>query len=382
MISQLETIKRLADGVSLLLVEDDATLLYSLQKMFGHFFQKIYTASSVTEAYELYSKHYLQEPMLLITDINLQSQSGILLCSMVKRLCENQRIIAMSAVQESEIFIDAIECGIDRFLLKPIVKEKLFETLRIVLQKIAYDLELQESQKMLQESKEYALELLKEQDEFLKNAIHEIYTPLSIIIMNIDLLRMQGIDNDSIGAIEAGSRIIQNSYEDMTYLMRHSRKPEKSEPIKLFEFIEKRVAYFDSIAKANEIGLVLEASSGSQEAVVEISALKLSRVVDNTISNALKYAKRPSEVKVMVELKSGVPSFWVNNKGPLIEDKEKIFERFYREASVKGGYGLGLSIVLGICKEENISIQLDSTKESGNTFVYTFNTKKIVREVE
>jgi len=216
-------IKALALDTSLLLVEDEAVLLSSLKKLLEHFFTSIYTATNLKDALSIYAQKYANEQFLVISDINLGRESGVDLSYALRSLNPKQRIIAISASQDSNVFINSIECGIDRFLLKPIKNEKLFETLMVVLKMIEYDRELQESQRLLEESREYAIKLLAEQDEFLKNAIHEIHTPLAVIITNIDLLRMKGIEDESLQAIEAGSRTIEHSYEDMTYLMKRDR---------------------------------------------------------------------------------------------------------------------------------------------------------------
>lgn len=371
MVEIVNKIKKLSNGKSLLLVEDDLDLLKSLEQMLSHFFASIYTASNVHDALEIYRQEHVKHNCLVITDINLGTQNGVYLTSQLKEIYADQRVIAISASQESAIFIESIECGIDRFLLKPIEKQKLFETLMAVLEKIEYDQKLELSTKLLENSKEYALRLLHEQDQFLKNAIHEIHTPLAVIITNIDLLRMQGIENESLRAIEAGSRIIQSSYEDMTYLMKHSRNASIHEWIDLLDFIKERIEYFQCIAEANALKIVLFVGQLNLKKIY-FPMLKLSRLVDNTLSNAIKYAYKPSEIHITIGMKKEELFFEIRNKGPVIEDKQKIFERFYRESDTKGGYGLGLHIVLQICEEENVGIKLTSSIKQGTAFRYTF----------
>lgn len=365
-------IKNLATDKSLLLVEDDMALLLSLKKLLEHFFGSLYTASSVEEALALYERSYKEERFLVISDINLGKESGVDLAYALRRLDKTQRIIAISAMQDSRVFIDSIECGIDRFLLKPIKKEKLFETLIAVLEKMEYDAKLQESQKLLEASREYALSLLEEQDRFIKNAIHEIHTPLAVIITNIDLLRMQGIENRSLQAIEAGSRSIQNSYEDMTYLMKKDRDLAQKESVDLVAFVRQRCDYFECIAGAHDIAFAFE---GVDEVVpaFEFNATKLARIVDNTLSNAIKYAQKPSTITLSVKCSAEQIIFSVQNFGVVIQDTKKIFERFYRESSTKGGYGLGLYIVWLICEEESVKIDIVSNAKDGTTFSYLFN---------
>lgn len=365
-------IKALASDKSLLIVEDDIVLCASLKKLLENFFVTIYTATTLREALAIYGERYTKEHFLVISDINLGSESGVDLSYALRFLNQNQRIIAMSGSAQSSVFINAIECGIDRFLLKPIKNQKLFETLMAVLKMMDYDAELAESQRLLEESREYAIKLLEEQDQFLKNAIHEIHTPLAIIIANIDLLRMQGIESESLRAIEAGSRTIENSYEDMTYLMKRERDISQKVTIDLLAFVEERCRYFESIAAAHDLEIVLLCAH-KEPIYIEFPLTKLSRLVDNTLSNAIKYSHKPSKIEIRLGEKDAYPFFEVKNFGVLIEDTGKIFERLYRESDTKGGYGLGLHIVSLICKEENVAIEISSNAKEGTLFRYTFH---------
>jgi signal transduction histidine kinase len=368
-------LKKLAKDKIILLVEDEQLILDGLARMLSNFFTTIYKATNVEDALKIYTDMLrVNTKIIVISDINLGKKSGIDLTYSLKNINPYQKIIAISGTEDKNVFIESIRCGIDRFVIKPIVRNELFDAIISVLQKIDYDLELQESRKLLEQSKEYALKLLDEQDKFLKNSIHEIHTPLAIIITNVDLLRIDGIENESLNSIEAGARIIQNSYEDMTYLMKHDRMPVIKTHINTVNFIQSRINYFNCIAEVNELSFSLRVGHPNLPTIY-FSELKLSRIVDNTLSNAIKYSNRPNEISITIGLQRGHIFFEVRNHGPIIQDKKKIFERFYREAEQKGGYGLGLSIVSQICKEENIDIEISSTLIRGTAFRYIFKNE-------
>ena len=373
--NSLTILKRLAKDKIVLLVEDEQLILDGLARMLSKFFTTILQATNVEDALKIYTDALkINTQIVVISDINLGKKSGIDLTYSLKKINPYQKIIAISGTEDKNVFIESIRCGIDRFVIKPIVKDELFDAIISVLQKIDYDLELQESRKLLEQSKEYALKLLDEQDQFLKNSIHEIHTPLAIIITNIDLLRIDGIENEFLNSIEAGARIIQNSYEDMTYLMKHDRLPVIKTNINPVNFIQGRMNYFNCIAEVNELSFSLRVGHPDLPSIY-FSELKLSRIVDNTLSNAIKYSDRPNEISITIGLQEGHLFFEVRNHGPIIQDKKKIFERFYREAQQKGGYGLGLSIVSQICKEENIDIEISSTPIRGTAFRYIFKNE-------
>lgn len=363
---------RLAEGVSALIVEDDALLLAQLAKLLRRFFAIVYTSTDAEDAWERYQTiHARNERLLVITDIALGRGSGIELTVKIKTQDPFTKVMAISGSDDRRVFVDAINCGIDRFILKPIRHDFLLSTLGTMLHSINDRIRREATQKELESSRRYALQLLEEQDLFLKNAIHEIHTPLSVIITNIDLLRLQQLQSESLDAIEAASRIIENSYEDMTYLMKRDRIPDTIEAIDLATFIRERIQYFTCIARVNDLQLSLQLGRPSLPTLY-FSRLKLGRLVDNTLSNAIKYSFHPGDIRVIVGLRQNRLFFEVRNKGQRIIDKEKIFERFYREERHKGGYGLGLSIVAQICTETGIIVELDSNEHFETYFRYLF----------
>ncbi|MCD6258819.1 MAG: hybrid sensor histidine kinase/response regulator [Helicobacteraceae bacterium] len=370
--NQIELLKQRATNKSVLILEDDPLIIQGLTRLLSHFFTQVWSANTIDEALRVLDEQQADSRILIITDIKLGAESGVDFTCQVKKKNPKQRVIAISGTEERDIFIQSIRCGIDRFVLKPLENTELFDALISVLEKMDYDLELQKSKKLLEESREYALKLLEEQDQFLKNAIHEIHTPLAIIITNIDLLRMQNIQNESIDAIEAGSRIIQTSYEDMTYLMKKDRVEDVKSEIDLVNFISERKNYFHCIAEMNELKISMFVGQARLPHLL-FSELKLARLVDNTLSNAIKYSHRPSEVIITVGLTQERVFFEVRNYGPVIEDTQKIFERFHRESDHKGGYGLGLNIVAQICEEENIDKNVSSSAQRGTSFRYIFH---------
>lgn len=377
--SSLALLKDLADEKTLLIVEDDERIGEKLAQILSKFFKNIERAETISAALTLYHAAKNDNKIILIlTDINLAHESGIDLTAQIKKIDPDQKVIAISGTEDRSVFVESIRCGVDRFILKPISHDELFDAIINVLQKIEYDLELKKSQQLLKDSKEYALKLLEEQDQFLKNAIHEIHTPLAVIITNIDLLRMNGIDNEFLNSIEAGSRIIQNSYEDMTYLMKRDRVSEQMSAIDVVEFIHERVRYFTCIAEVNELTLSVRVGQPNLP-WINFNELKLSRLIDNTLSNAIKYSYRPGEINVTVGSRKGELFFEIRNHGPLIKDKQKIFQRFHRESDHKGGYGLGLSIVAQICEEENVAIEISSTAKLGTSFRYIFENATLLQ---
>lgn len=206
-------------------------------------------------------------------------------------------------------------------------------------------------------------------DNFIKDSMHEINTPLTIININADLFASLHGENKYLWRIKAASKTLATVYNDMDYLIKQGRVEHSKKPINLNEFIQNRVDYFQEIANLKNISIHTNLSYGGEYL---FSKTKLQRVVDNTLSNAIKYSTDNTDIfVVLVPLNESI-LFSVQDQGVGIEDIEKIFSRYYRENIAKGGFGIGLNIVKQIVDEEGIKIEVDSKLNKGTIFKYYF----------
>ncbi len=98
------------------------------------------------------------------------------------------------------------------------------------------------------------------------------------------------------------------------------------------------------------------------------------RLIDNLLSNAIKYSDVGDSI--FITLKDHV--LRVKDTGIGIDKKvqDDIFKRYHRENDERGGFGIGLNIVLSICKQYKIKLDLESKKGKGSTFILTFPVVK------
>ncbi len=206
-------------------------------------------------------------------------------------------------------------------------------------------------------------------DSFIKDSMHEINTPLSIINLNSDLFANKYGENKYLGRIKSASKTLATIYNDMDYLVKEGRVKHKKNIIDFSEFIQNRVDYFQEIANLKHIQLD---TNILPDITYMFSKTKLQRIVDNTISNAIKYSNDHSHVEINVFKNDDHIIFEVKDVGVGIKDTSKIFSRYYRENEAKGGFGIGLNIIKKIIDEENILLEVSSTLGKGTTFRYTF----------
>ncbi len=260
-----------------------------------------------------------------------------------------------------------ITSQINDMLLKLKEKKRELENLNLNLESL-----VQEKTKELQESVAYSSELLVLQDKFLKNAVHEINTPLSIILMNIDLYNLKFEKNPYLIKMEAAVKVLENIYGDLSFIVKKERGERRADMINFTDFVNDRVEYFFDVALGNKIEIKSEVDS---DIFVLFNEFELQRLCDNNISNAIKYSYINQAVHVRLYRDADCTVFEVENSGEKIVDKENIFSRYYREDNARGGFGLGLNIVKEIC--ENNSVHAEVTSDGQKTvFRYFFECSK------
>ena len=133
-------------------------------------------------------------------------------------------------------------------------------------------------------------------------------------------------------------------------------------------------------ARADSQGVNLEGTIDPEIDLVWAAPEKLSRILDNLLSNALRYTSRGGGISIEAEIVPGSTRVVVRDSGSGIspEDLPHLFDRFYRgeksrtrDKSQDGGVGLGLAIVKGLVVAHGGEIDVESTPGEGTTFRFT-----------
>lgn len=207
----------------------------------------------------------------------------------------------------------------------------------------------------------------KKIDAFFKDAIHEIRTPLGVIQINLDFLENTIENSMPLKRAQGGLRNLTSVYESLEYSIKNKKVKYKKENINISRFIKNRIDFFMVLADIKNINIdyLIE-----EDIFIYISRIELQRLIDNNISNAIKYSDEKSKIEILLTKKENDLFMKFSNYGKQIEDTGKIFKRYFRGDEIKGGFGLGLSIVAYICNIYNICIDVTSNKEGYTTFTY------------
>lgn len=204
-------------------------------------------------------------------------------------------------------------------------------------------------------------ETLFKQREFISDVSHELKTPVAIISANADVLKSKEYNN-YLENIRTQTKRMGYLVNDLLTLssIEEGTAPIKKEIFSASETIIKGLLPFDAVAFEN--GKFLKFNVEENLTVKGVRD-DLSRILDILMENAVKYAKNGEEILVNLKKEGNKTILSVFNKGCSVkkQDKERLFERFYRadesRARNLGGSGLGLSIANSLCKRNGWKIK-------------------------
>lgn len=204
---------------------------------------------------------------------------------------------------------------------------------------------------------------LTAQQRFASDAAHELRTPLAAIKLQAQLLARAKTDEDRAkyaGRLQQGVARATKLVEQLLTIARldpdASQKP--MAPADLAA-MAKAVAE-DLTAPAEAKGITLTAKTEPAEVLGMPDALRL--MITNLTDNAIRYTPEGGriEIGIAADGKDAVISVTDNGPGIAPEERERVFERFYRALGTKvSGTGLGLAIVRRIVAMHDASIQIE-----------------------
>ena len=201
-------------------------------------------------------------------------------------------------------------------------------------------------------------------DRFIKDTTHELNTPVSAILSNIEMIDTQRLDPKTakkIKRIEIGARTISTIYQDLTYLALNHKIVSEDTDVDLSALVKERVDCFRILAESKKIDIETDIQPGIK---LHIDENKMARLVDNLLSNAIKYNRRGGDI--FVRLRPG--ELVVEDSGIGMDERQirEVFKRYKRFDSGAGGFGIGLNIVAMIAREYDLKIEIDSQKGRGS----------------
>jgi two-component system, OmpR family, phosphate regulon sensor histidine kinase PhoR len=215
--------------------------------------------------------------------------------------------------------------------------------------------------------------------EFVANVSHELKTPLASIKAYAETLRLGAIDDpdhnlEFVGRIEEQGERLHQLIVDLLHIARVESGEEAFEigPIDVAQVVQRVEPYFRRAAEEKHLTLQIEPPE--QRLLVAADDDGLRTIVDNLVTNAIRYTPEGGSVTVRWRREEGQCVIEIEDTGIGIapEAQTRIFERFYRVDKARsrelGGTGLGLAIVKHLTQAFNGSIGVVSQLKHGSLF--------------
>lgn len=359
---------------TLLYVEDDEVIRTFLAKRLEPRVSKLYLANDGKDGLEKFKQF---NPDVVLTDVTMPIMNGIEMAEEIKKIDENIPIIIASAHNDSKFLLDAIALGIDGYLLKPIDKRKLFDTLEKKVKTNFIEKELVKKKQQLLHQSRFAL-----LGEMVSMIAHQWRQPLNLIALTMASIRMKFMSNKFDLSTEAGIALLTKKVEtDLTK-------------------VEDRVSVLSSIIddfatfyKPNDETEIFHINHTVEETIKNFkSSLQVGHITINEIYNSNKNIKIYKDVfmqicinllnnsqenfaqkdimdpEITIETRDydeGVEIILTDNAGGIPDDIiDKIFDPYFSTKVGKNGNGLGL-YMSKLVIEEHLNGEISVTNVNG-----------------
>lgn len=365
----------------ILVIDDKIDNFDIIEILLGNDHYEIYYASSGLKAFALLENI---NPDIILLDVMMPDMDGLEVCDRLKNHLQHQHIpiIMVTALNSKEDLARCLEHGADDFIAKPIDGIELRARVRSLLR-------MKEQYDQLKNLVTLREETLRMREDMSNMIMHDLRNPLSTIVFAASVIERymdKTIDSfDKKELILRKTRQILSSGKRLEKMIDSLLLMAKLESGKilfnpvatdLYEMGCNIISDFELIASANQIELVSELPEPGNSILVD--APILCRVIDNLISNALKFSPAGSQVVLSLEylLNENTDSqvrVTVADMGPGVsaEKQAVIFEKFEIGdlAQNVSQIGLGLAFCKMVVEAQGGKLTIQPNSPQGSIFI-------------
>ncbi len=362
---------------TVLIVDDRPENVELLRRILQANNHTLYTAMGGQEALDLVPT---AKPDVILLDIQMPEMDGFEVCRRLKATNDtcNIPIIFISALNDPDAIVQGLRLGAVDYVTKPFQIEEVHAR---VENQIAIVQQCQEIER-LHAQERHRLEMLDQmKNEFIQMATHDLKNPLGVIQGYAHLLEdavsvpseHARLYTEALAGIEHSVEKMKTLVTDILDLAQVQASPDLElvwTPVA--EFVTQALTGFAMLAQQK--GVTLSVTLPPDDAHWIIDSPRMARVVDNLVSNAIKYTPAGGRVEVTVEITQHHIILRVEDTGLGIpaEDLPRLFEAFFRVSApahrdIKGT-GLGLSVVKTIIEQHQGKIAVESELGVGSVF--------------
>ncbi len=309
----------------------------------------------------------LRLPDLVLLDVLMPGMDGVEVCRRIREnpVWQDIPIIFLSAADDKEVIVRALQAGGMDYVTKPFNQAELLSRVRTHLE--------------LKAARDRLRQLAEDKDELLGIIAHDLKNSLGSIQMTAGFLRDR-LENPEDPKM---SRLCENLVEGCAQLlsfvnsllanaMAEHRLQLESERVDVRDIVKRVLRNYEVAARRKQLELRVELPDTAAAVLTDGRALE--QVIDNLVSNAVKFSPPVRAITVGVVVTDEDVLCRVRDQGPgLTEaDKKRLFHRFGRLSPRPTGgepsIGLGLSIVKKLIESMGGEVRCDSAPGEGSTF--------------
>ncbi len=366
---------------TILIVDDNLANIEVARTLLYDAGYEVITAISAIEAIEILK---YDRPDLILLDIMMPEMSGFELCKIIKddKELKDIPIIFLTALTQSEDLVKGFNLGGSDYITKPFSKD-------VLLTRVKNQLELVKKNRIIIEQNISLIKLNNEKNALLSIAAHDLKNPLQAILGSADLIQRK-ITNDNfdinielLDNIKSSSQKAIHIIEDLldVQAMEEGRLHLKTELVDARDIVIASIECFLHIANKKHIKIHYD--EDDEDCTIMTDRNKLTRVIDNLISNAIKFSLPGKEVRIAcrninIGNNEDIVSISVKDQGPGFtkDDLSKLFSKFSklsaRPTADESSTGLGLAIVKKVTELLGGIVELDTKVGVGSTFKLSF----------
>lgn len=348
----------------ILVVDDQPANIQVVGSVLGKLGHEIIPAADGATALK---RMALRLPDLILLDLLMPEMDG---CEVCRRLCENPEwkdvpVIFLSAADDKDFIVRALEAGGVDYITKPFNHAELVSRVR--------------TQLALKAARDRLKQLAEDKDELLGILTHDLKNNLGGMQMSAQLLQERVARMSDARSGQLADNILRSSDQLLAFVKEFLANAAadhgvalKPVPLSLSDVAAAAVLQYQEAARRKQLQIHADLPTDGATVLADPSALD--QVLDNLVSNALKFS--PPGRRISVKVKPGATHVEcvVQDEGPGFteEDKARMFRRYGRlSARPTGGEpstGLGLSIVRKLVHAMNGELACDSTPGEGAAF--------------
>jgi two-component system, sensor histidine kinase and response regulator len=336
---------------TILVVDDEDVNIHLLQNVLTEQGHTIIAARDGAESLEKVKEHL---PDLILMDVMMPCMDGLEACRILKSDPETCMIpiIILTALNQEDDYINAIDSNADDFMSKPFKQASLLARVRGYLR--------------LKRLDEEVTRLAKLKEDLTHMIVHDLNGPMFGISGYLELLSYEDDLKDEVKDFVSKARRSADEARDMIRNLLQIEQIESGKlqvaPSKfiLSELVNDAIHNAKPLIEVNGNTLVVE-GPGTMNIFADRDLIK--RVLQNLLANAIKFAPRESAIAIQYGSVGSQFMLAVENDGPTIskDDQTRIFDKFSqvndRPSVARQGCGLGLNFCRLVAEAHNGSIQ-------------------------